>query len=188
VKSFFVNKHLVRSLCLDANWMRIPRDALTVSQGGVIMKVLLPRLMLVCSLLAVTGGPALAADQVLTKPPAGFKKVSTLAKLPEFLPGLGALYVDPKTMPAGPYLGYDRQGKLVNVTYMIPLAQLDARKDWPDLGKAAAGVKIDHTDIAFNAGHPGLAEPHYHVVNWLIPHGQESARVGSHSHPLHSAR
>ena len=26
---------------------------------------------------------------------------------PDFLPGMGTLYVDPKTLPAGPFLGYD---------------------------------------------------------------------------------
>jgi hypothetical protein len=49
--------------------------------------------------------PALAAEQVTKAPPAGaYKKVSELVKLPDFLPGLGQLYVDPKTLPAGPFL------------------------------------------------------------------------------------
>ena len=55
--------------------------------------------------------PARAADQVEKAPPAGaYKKVSELVKLPDFLPGLGQLYVDPKTLPAGPFLAYDREG------------------------------------------------------------------------------
>ena len=45
--------------------------------------------------------PALAADQVEKAPPTGgYKKVSELVKLQDFLPGLGQLYVDPKTLPA----------------------------------------------------------------------------------------
>jgi hypothetical protein len=27
---------------------------------------------------------------------------------------------------------------------------------------------VDHVDIVFNAGHPGVAEPHYHVIVWYI--------------------
>jgi hypothetical protein len=46
--------------------------------------------------------PASAAS-VLNEPPAApYKKVSTLVKLPDFVPGLGTLYVDPKTLPEGP--------------------------------------------------------------------------------------
>lgn len=149
------------------------------------MRSILPASLLSCMLLATSAGHALAKNDVMTKPPATFKKVSTLVELPEFLPGYGTLYVDPKTLPAGPFLGYDRQGKLTNITYMIPLAQLNERKNWTNVGGAATGLSIDHTDISYNPGHPGVAEPHYHVVNWLIPHGQEAARVGGGSHSGH---
>ena len=149
------------------------------------MRTILPALLLSSTLLATGASQALAKSDVLTKPPATFKKVSTLVQLPEFLPGYGTLYVDPKTLPAGPFLGYDRKGKLTNITYMVPLAQLDERKNWTNVGGAAAGVMIDHTDISFNPGHPGVAEPHYHFVNWLIPHGEEAARVGAGGHSGH---
>jgi hypothetical protein len=52
-------------------------------------------------------------------PPANYKKVSTLVALPDFVPGLGTLYVDPATLPAGPFLAYDKQGKLVSSVYMV---------------------------------------------------------------------
>ena len=26
----------------------------------------------------------------------------------------------------------------------------------------------DHVDIMYNAGHPGVAMPHYHVIVWYI--------------------
>ncbi|MBO9539749.1 hypothetical protein J7643_04055 [bacterium] len=133
---------------------------------------------LACGLVAALSGHAAAKDAYLTKPPANFKKVSTLVKLPDFLPGLGTLYVDPKTLPVGPFLGYDKKGALVNVTYMVPLKQLEARKGWDNLGNAVAGAKVDHTDISYNPGHPGVEEPHYHFINWLIPHSEEAARVG----------
>lgn len=54
-----------------------------------------------------------------TAPPGGkFQRVSALVALPDFLPEMGTLYVDPKTLPAGPFLAYDRDGKLVSSIYM----------------------------------------------------------------------
>lgn len=117
---------------------------------------------------ALAASPVPAAD-IHTAPPASFKKVSSLVHLPDYLPGLGTLYLDPATAPVGPYLGYDKSGKLANVTYMIPLKQIEERKAFEDLGQAAAGVKIDHTDVTFNPGHPGMMEAHYHITLWLIP-------------------
>jgi len=103
----------------------------------------------------------------LQEPPGGkYKKVSTLVPLPDFIPGLGTLYVDPATLPAGPFLAYDHQGHLVSSIYMIPLKDMNAQKAFTDLkiGRAPA----DHVDIVFNAGHPGVAEPHYHIVVWYV--------------------
>lgn len=106
-------------------------------------------------------------------PPGGeYKKVSTLVALPDFLPGLGTLYVDPATLPAGPFLAYDRSGKLVSTIYMIPTDQIEAQKKYEDL--AAAEQKVDHVDMYYNAGHPGVEEPHYHVVLWHIPPSEEA--------------
>jgi hypothetical protein len=112
--------------------------------------------------------PAVSAAGITTSPPASFKKVSSLVKLPDFLPGLGTLYVDPATLPVGPFLGYNHKGELVNITYMVPLKDIDGHKNFEALGTVAAGVKLDHTDIQYNPGHPGVEEPHYHVVQWLI--------------------
>lgn len=117
---------------------------------------------------------ALAAD-IHTKPPANFKKVSTLVKLPDYLPGLGTLYVDPSTLPAGPFLGYDKKGKLVEVTYMLPLKDLDAHKNFEDMGAKLGNLKFNHTDITYNPGHPGVEEPHYHITQWLITKKQQDA-------------
>ncbi|HEY7027102.1 MAG TPA: hypothetical protein VH438_05825 [Gemmatimonadales bacterium] len=100
-------------------------------------------------------------------PPGGaYKEVSTLVPLPNFVPGLGTLYVNPATLPAGPFLAYDHQGKLVSSIYMIPLKDLNAQKAFS--GLAAAKERVDHVDIVFNAGHPGVAEPHYHVIVWYV--------------------
>jgi hypothetical protein len=114
-----------------------------------------------------------------TNPPATFKKVSTLVRLPDWLPGLGTLYVDPASLPVGPYLGYNHTGQLVNATYMISLKGLNAHKNFDDLGGAIAamGLKIDHTSVDYNPGHPGLQEPHYHITQWFITPAQEKAEM-----------
>lgn len=113
---------------------------------------------------AATITPAWAQEKA---PPGGnYQKVSALVALPDYLPGMGTLYVDPKTLPAGPFLAYDRDGKLVSSVYMIPLKDLDAHKGFNNL--TVAKEKVDHVDVYFNAGHPGVAEPHYHVVVWYV--------------------
>jgi hypothetical protein len=117
--------------------------------------------------LVMAAAPASASD-ITNSPPASFKKVSSLVKLPDFVPGLGTLYVDPATLPVGPFLGYNHNGKLINITYMVPLKAIDAHTNFETLGRVAAGVKLNHTDIQYNPGHPGVEEPHYHIVQWLI--------------------
>ncbi len=99
-------------------------------------------------------------------PPDNYKKVSSLVALPDFIPGLGTLYVDPATLPAGPFLAYDRKGQLVSSVYMIPLKDINDHKEFKNL--KVASKKVDHVDMYFNAGHPGVPEPHYHVILWYI--------------------
>ena len=118
--------------------------------------------------------PAVAQDVTQAPPPAPFAAVSSLVKLPDFVPGLGSLYVDPATLPAGPFLAYDHDGKLVSTIYMIPIADLSPDKRFDDL--AAPGGAVDHVDVYYNAGHPGVEVPHAHVVLWHVPAADE-ARV-----------
>jgi len=133
------------------------------------------KLFLAFSLAAALSLPALAADQVLKAPPSGaYKQVSKLVKIPDFLPGLGQLFVDPATLPAGPFLAYDHDGKLVSTVYMIPLEDLRPDKKFDNL--AAPGGTVDHVDVYFNAGHPGVEKPHAHIVLWHVPAAGE-ARV-----------
>lgn len=117
---------------------------------------------------------AVAAEtSVLNAPPAApYKAVSSLVKLPDFIPGLGQLFVAPDTLPAGPFLGYDHDGELVTTTYMIPLSLMKPDMNLEDL-KAPAGT-VDHVDIMYNAGHPGVEEPHIHIVLWNVPASQKS--------------
>ena len=115
--------------------------------------------------LLLASPEAVAAQQ--KAPPGGaYKEVSTLVPLPSFLPGLGTLYVDPATLPAGPFLAYDHHGKLVSSIYMIPLKDMNAQKAFS--GLKIAHAPADHVDIVYNAGHPGVAEPHYHIVVWYV--------------------
>ena len=119
---------------------------------------------------ATRGAGATATEAVAPTglpPPAGYQKVSTLAKLPEFIPGLGALYVRPQTIPAGPFLGYDRRGRLVNTVYMIPVADITAHKIFEHL--AVGGGAVREVDFYYTPGHPGVDQPHYHVVLWHVP-------------------
>lgn len=130
------------------------------------------RLLVALALLAFVATPAFAQNVSKAPPPAPYEKVSTLVKLPDFLPGIGVLYVDPKTLPAGPFLAYDHKGKLVSTIYMIPIKDFDSQKGFPDL--KAPGGRVDHVSMYFNAGHPGVEEPHYHIVLWHVSKAQES--------------
>jgi hypothetical protein len=111
-----------------------------------------------------SNAPARAAT---AGPPSGYQNVSDLVALPEFIPGLGTLYVQPATLPAGPFLAYDRDGRLVSTIYMIPLADIEAQKKYDGLAVGAENV-VD-VDMYYNAGHPGVEQPHYHVVLWHVP-------------------
>ena len=132
---------------------------------------MLRRSLLASGILALSAAPALARGVEKAPPPARYKKVSSLVKLPDFLPGLGTLYVDPKTLPDGPFLAYDHGGRLVSTIYMILLKDLDAHNNMPDL--PAPGGPVDHVALYYNAGHPGVPEPHYHIILWHIPRSEE---------------
>ena len=111
--------------------------------------------------------PAAGDQRAAMAPPGGnYQKVSDLVALPAFLPGLGTLYVQPATLPAGPFLAYDRDGRLVSTIYMIPLADIEAQKQFDGLAVGAENV-VD-VDMYYNAGHPGVEKPHYHVVLWHV--------------------
>jgi hypothetical protein len=125
------------------------------------------------SLLVILAASAVEAQTSLGPPPRGFKRVSDLVKIPRFLPGLGVLYVRPETLPAGPFLAYDRRGRRVSTIYMIPVEDIGNRKKFDLAGFAG---RNDHVSIYFNEGHPGVEVPHYHVVIWHVNKAGE-ARV-----------
>jgi hypothetical protein len=113
--------------------------------------------------VAMSALPALAENALLkSPPPAPFAQVSTLVPLPDFLPGLGTLYVDPATLPAGPFLGYDHDGNLAATIYMTPIEALQGGTSYE--GLAVGDPTVTSVDIYYNAGHPGVESPHVHVV------------------------
>lgn len=132
---------------------------------------MLKRLLTMTLLSLALSTPAFAASDLTTDaamaPPSGdYKEVSTLVALPNFIPGLGTLYVQPATLPAGPFLAYDRSGKLVSSIFMIPIDDMAAQKKFAGLGTGAA--KVHSVDMYYNAGHPGVDTPHYHVTLWHV--------------------
>ena len=130
------------------------------------------KLLMACGIVALLAAPAFAAGVEKAPPGGDYKKVSELVKLPDFLPSIGTLYVNPKTLPAGPFLAYDHKGRLVSTIYMIPLKDFDGQKGFADL--AAPGGKVDHVSLYYNAGHPGVEEPHYHIVLWHVSKADEA--------------
>lgn len=126
----------------------------------------------IASLLCLLALPVAAQNVSQAPPPAPYKRVSTLVHLPDFIPGIGTLYVNPSTLPAGPFLAYDHQGKLISTIYMIPLKDMNDQKKWADL--SSPGGRVDHVSLYFNAGHPGVPDPHYHIVLWHVAPQQES--------------
>lgn len=116
-------------------------------------------------ILAATTSIASAHDErALMTAPAGdpYVQVSEVLPLPEFIPGLGTLFVDPATLPAGPFLAYDRDGMLSATIYMTPLEDLQNGISFDGLGLGSHTVSS--ADVYYNAGHPGVEKPHAHVV------------------------
>ncbi|WP_340108723.1 DUF5602 domain-containing protein [Pikeienuella sp. HZG-20] len=113
------------------------------------------------------------ADVATAPPAAPYQQVSALVPLPDFLPGMGQLFVDPATLPAGPFVAYDHDGRLVSTIYMIPVKDLNPDTSFDNL--AVPGRVVDHTDIYYNAGHPGVPEPHVHIVLWHVSAADEAS-------------
>ena len=121
--------------------------------------------MLSATLLAASATLVIAHDsEALMQLPPGepYVQVSDVLPLPEFIPGLGTLFVAPDTLPAGPFLAYDHDGKLSATIYMTPLDELQDGVSYNDL--AIGAHEVSSVDIYYNAGHPGVDKPHAHVV------------------------
>lgn len=110
---------------------------------------------------------ATAENAAPMKPAGGaYQAVADLVPLPNHIPGIGSLYVDPATLPAGPFAAYDKTGSLVSTIYMIPLEDMQAKTKFT--GLEVAGSSTTSVDMYYNAGHPGVNKPHYHIVLWHV--------------------
>lgn len=125
-----------------------------------------PLMSMVAAAAFAVVGTACAAQADKAMPSGDYQKVSDLVPLPDFIPGMGSLYVQPSTLPAGPFLAYDRDNTLVSSIYMIPLKDMNDQKPFADL--AVGENNVESVDMMYNAGHPGVAEPHYHIVVWHV--------------------
>lgn len=121
--------------------------------------------LLAAAAVLITAGAAVAHDEkALEQSPPGapYVQVSEALPLPAFIPGLGTLFVDPATLPAGPFLAYDHDGRLSATIYMTPLEELQNGTAYDGLG--IGSHTVSGVDIYYNAGHPGVEKPHAHVV------------------------
>lgn len=129
----------------------------------------LTHLALALLTLTMLLGHATAQDE---DAPEGYVPATELLPLPEFIPGAGALYIQPDDAPVGPWLAYGQEGDLIEVLFMLPVSAFEEATDWSDL---AAGTlaeleagPVDHVDVTYNPGHPGMAEAHYHFRLVLV--------------------
>ncbi|MEX2540295.1 MAG: hypothetical protein WD314_00745 [Trueperaceae bacterium] len=141
------------------------------------------QLKLVLLSVAISSLIAVASAQNDLNPPLpdGYVSVSEIVRLPEFIPGVGALYIHPDDAPVGPWLSYGNDGNLVEVVFMVPLSELQNSTDWENLASGTfetlGASGIEHVDVSFNGGHPGMAEAHYHIRLVLIGDEQQQAAL-----------
>jgi hypothetical protein len=109
----------------------------------------------------------------ITPPSPRYQRVSLLfPPFPDYIPHQGTLYVDPTTVPIGPYLVYSKQAQLVGTMYMIPIREFQTRKTFKDLG-VAPNLRPLRVEWFYQDAHPGVVEPHYHVILWYVPPEQQ---------------
>lgn len=145
-------------------------DATPVQPRSSVTPARLAPLALLILTLALLPA-ASAQDLTQSPPPAPYVGVATILPLPDFIPNAGVLFIDPANAPVGPWLSYGSDGSLVEVLFMVPISQMQQATDWPDLAAglvASLGLTVDHVDITYNGGHPGMAEPHYHFRLVLV--------------------
>jgi hypothetical protein len=55
---------------------------------------------------------------------------------------------------------------------MIPIRELEAKKPFENLG-TAPNLSPVRVQMYYHDAHPGIADPHYHIVLWYVPADQE---------------
>lgn len=99
---------------------------------------------------------------------AGYKAVTTLTNgaFPPFYPGLGEVYVRPKSLPVGPFLTFDRKGHQISTVYMLSLEEMNGHRKFEATGTRVP--RVNHVTVYHHNGHPGVDFPHYHYVLWHV--------------------
>ena len=92
--------------------------------------------------------PDAPISPVAGPPPRG--RFRRLLVVPLWLIGFAGLYYGLLFLPLPTYLR--SEGRVASAAGEVKVAK----------------EKVDHVDIVFNAGHPGVAEPHYHIVLWYV--------------------
>jgi len=131
-------------------------------------------------LLVTTLATVQAQDLSVSPPPAPYVSVAEILPLPAFIPGAGALFIDPANAPVGPWLSYGADGNLIEILFMVPLSGMTAAQNWDNLATGLLGelgVTVDHVDVSYNGGHPGMAEPHYHIRLILVDDATQQAQL-----------
>ena len=111
-------------------------------------------------------------------PPAPYVKFATLAPdIPEFIPGLGTLYVEPGNRPFGPYRAYDRSGKLTATVFMVPVGEIHPgfrqSSDEPVVCRDRESTHYVNQMHGFVIG--GVMVPHQHITAWCITEAEAAA-------------
>jgi hypothetical protein len=76
-------------------------------------------------------------------------------------------------LPFGPFRAYDRGGDLVSTILMVPMSDIDARNAIEIVARTP--LAVHHIDLHYTSGHPGVEEPHYHIILWHV--SEERARL-----------
>lgn len=146
--------------------------------GGFAMKQI--RLKLLCAAVLSLAATTFAQD-LTPALPEGYVNASEILPLPDFIPGAGALYIDPANAPVGPWLSYGNDGQLVEVLFMVPVSQMAESGNWDNLASGTfetLGISsVDHVDLTFNPGHAGMAEGHYHIRLVLLDDSAQRAAL-----------
>jgi hypothetical protein len=93
--------------------------------------------------------------------PAGVARISPL------VPGMGEHWANPANLPTGP-IYVVANAKVIGWEFMIGLDELNAGKNWTNVGLVNTGA-TNHVDIEFQPhGHEGFPGPHYDIHAYTI--------------------
>ncbi|WP_420406360.1 hypothetical protein [Nisaea sp.] len=130
--------------------------------------------------LSLVAAQTLARDEDALRqapPPAPNAGFSKLFPPPGHIPRFGALFVDPATLPANPFLGYDRDGKLSATVQLTPLEGLRSGAAMADRVVAAlrGRIRVEPTrqaTVFCPQGVGCLRKVHFPKTDLLVPTGR----------------